>query len=663
MPLPEQRFFRAAAIAVGVVASWMVAGVAKAQVTLKFSSGSYGQLTGCNTGGRCTIKAGKQSGDNEFFLFGSFKTQGNKDVFFDNQKLNVIAGVSSGVAEITDPVIFAQPGSSFILLTPGGISISGSGGFASGPLLTPLSNLVLSTASKLTVFSGIELIPSDKNTFDVLGASEAAVGSFSGPINYARSGTFDPGEGRSDGLQYVGEFADQAVSIKGVTLTVERSLMIASQQARIEVVKSEAGIPSKLLTTAAGSLYETGTSGIHFNGDFIKIEGSELRTNGEISLWHSPDRSEGDWILKDSIFGINGGPVIGAVGKEKVWAIELFTNGFGTFTDNDGSPIDPSAPDQIARATTPNPYNPNVPPEPATAFTTVKLKNGVRVDRLTIDAVATSAGSDLETNKFRFRLVFSDGGAAMKIGGEPFTNLTSYGDGIDGLGQKKVYPNIKANSSSPRDPSQGLLIFDRTDQLVANGRDWSIQNIFGGTDDFANPSTGLFDPSLAVGGSIDPQRIGIAYSGFWFSDGEKTQAALRIASIAQSQPKPPPTQPQPQPQPQPQSQAPNGNGSDGNPGGSANGGRSGVSGRPVAVQTGGFSTTLQQIRLTIDNNIVQDFDNSPLAPPGPESAAVPVSTEGLLKSPPAEDGPCDPGAGVPCGRKQPGQVPGTQVRP
>jgi hypothetical protein len=162
--------------------------------------------------GFCGVSGGTGAGGNLFHRFSVFDTRGAiQGVSIDSGAYrNVIVGVVNALGSFIDkPVSLSSRGSLF-WLSPGGIAISGQGGFQN------VSRLNLSTATGLTIGSG---------SFDVFDTTAAQAAQLGADPLWGREGLInDPDQLAANGLQGNGD-----LSLNGGEITVERELLLDAQ--------------------------------------------------------------------------------------------------------------------------------------------------------------------------------------------------------------------------------------------------------------------------------------------------------------------------------------------------------------------------------------------------------------------------------------------------
>lgn len=651
-----------------LLGSWC--GMAHAQVVPMFP-GVYGSVdsTSCVAGGICGISPGNKSinNANEFYVFRNFntKTGGYAGVQFRNTAPNVIAGVTASEGTIIHvPVTFAQPDTSFVLLSPGGIRISGGGGFSivdSRGISTPLQNLVLSTAAKF-------------NEFDIINPAVEPK-TFGSQIKYAKDqmgGMVTP-DGQISGLSAFESYraSNQSsieIELSNVKLLVERSLLISAQEANISIVGGiKLSERTEIRTTANGTRSEIpyGKNGIFINGDNLKIDRSNLVSNGEILVSHRPQpgglspklpQNAINWVITNSTFAIGDGPVFKKDGVP-TWEVTLETNGFGQ--SESYGPIDITAKDIDGSEIVIEKIN------NATSLKSGLFVQGVKVDAKTSGIAkdekfvfsasirgTTDAGQDLKMaiggyadvssgydllqrqtidgNNLESRLVVS---SFPSIASKTFLKKDQFGKD-DYIGKDDSKFNGKLLLTGVDDIQQlGLTFLSSDDQLIS--REWSIA----GRDLLGN----LKEPTSSVADSgrfnaFSPALLqSFSIVGLWNGGDDKDQAVLRY--LQPPAPVVPPANPQTPP-----------------------GTSVGSGARPLpAAQVGVANaqppilTIFDRFGISIDANIVQDFDNSALSLPGSSRPALasPESQQAASKTIRVDPSMCAQESGTACGAVAP----------
>jgi len=209
-----------------------------------------GVVGGSCSSGLCNVDGGTAAGANLLHRFSSFDTRGAiTGVQINNGGFsNVVVGVTAPLGSFIDkPVSLSTPGSLF-WLSPGGIAVSGSGGFVNTTQLT------LSTATSQRIGEG---------RFDVFGTTPQQAALLSGsPRTGAADLVLDPA------LRAIAGMApDPEIVLQGVSLTVDRSLLVDN--------------PAGLVSVAGSTLSAASSTG---NGGSLTLTGTELWVDGSSSL-------------------------------------------------------------------------------------------------------------------------------------------------------------------------------------------------------------------------------------------------------------------------------------------------------------------------------------------------------------------------------------------
>jgi len=276
------------------------AGPLRAQVTGAGPGGLNttvnGVVGGSCTTGLCQVTGGTVGGSNLFHRFSSFDTRGAiTGVQIHNLGLpNVVVGVTAPLGSFIDkPVSLSSPGNLF-WLSPGGIAVSGSGGFIN------TNQLTLSTATNQLIGAG---------RFDVFGTTPQQAALLTGtPGTRARDLVLDPAVRAMAGMA-----PDPQIVLNGVQLTVDRSLLIDNPGGLVSVAGSTLSAASttgtggsitltgpQVWVDGASSLLATGPSG----GGLIQVGGSWQNSNPDvrqaITTW------VGSGALLDASATVNG---------------------------------------------------------------------------------------------------------------------------------------------------------------------------------------------------------------------------------------------------------------------------------------------------------------------------------------------------------------------
>ncbi|WP_143593743.1 YDG domain-containing protein [Synechococcus sp. 1G10] len=222
-----------------------------------------GDEGGCSSG-VCNVTEGRGVGDNLFHRFSKFDTRGGIErVNIDNTVFispdfsvykNVILGVIDPLGSFIDkPIELRSPGNLF-WLSPGGISISGSGGFQN------VQNLNLSTATGLQFSGGnVNIFDVVKTTSDqIVDDSNAFYGS---PV--FRGFTTDPNTLTSPplGLSVNGSLSivNGDLNISSGLLTVSNELLLDAQGGNVLLRSSAVKADGILVQTDSSIIVDRGT--------------------------------------------------------------------------------------------------------------------------------------------------------------------------------------------------------------------------------------------------------------------------------------------------------------------------------------------------------------------------------------------------------------------
>ncbi|MEA5424341.1 YDG domain-containing protein, partial [Synechococcus sp. CCY9202] len=185
---------------------------------------------------------------------------------------NVMVGVINSLGSFIDkPVSLSSKGNLF-WLSPGGITISGSGGFQN------VQHLNLSTATALRIGSGL---------FDVLGTTPAQAALLSGEPLRGRSGLVTD----SASLAALGLSSNGDLSLAGGTLTVDQSLLMDAQggnvilqAARLLVSGGEIEVAGRDVSISSSELNVSSADGvggrIAVEGEVVSVRDSRIDSSG-----------------------------------------------------------------------------------------------------------------------------------------------------------------------------------------------------------------------------------------------------------------------------------------------------------------------------------------------------------------------------------------------
>ncbi|MCT0224102.1 YDG domain-containing protein, partial [Synechococcus sp. CS-1328] len=254
----------------------------------------------CNAG-LCGVSGGTGAGSNLFHRFGAFDTRGGiTGVRIESGGYsNVMVGVINSLGSFIDKPISLSSKGNLFWLSPGGITISGSGGFQN------VQHLNLSTATGLRIGSGL---------FDVLGTTPAQAALLSGEPLRGRSGLVtDPAS-----LAVLGLSSNGDLSIDGGTLTVDQSLLLDAQggnvivqAARLLVSGGEIEVAGRDVSISASELNVSSPDGvggrITVEGDTVSVRDSRLDASGATGGGTVVLAAVGDLTLENSEVLATGG--------------------------------------------------------------------------------------------------------------------------------------------------------------------------------------------------------------------------------------------------------------------------------------------------------------------------------------------------------------------
>ncbi|MFS6826943.1 beta strand repeat-containing protein [Cyanobium sp. ATX-6F1] len=230
-----------------------------------------GQLGGSCGLGLCQVGGGTAAGRNLFHRFSAFDTRGGITGvnFSTGGAQNVFVGVTSPLGSFIDKLVsFSSPGNLF-WLSPGGIAISGAGGFAN------IQQLNLSTATGWRVGNGV---------FDAAGTTAGQAALLSGaPVSGLAGAVNDPATLAALGIQKNGD-----LSIAGGLLTVDQGLLLDAQggnvllqAARLQAKGGSVEIQGQSVRQDA-PIESSGTSGgsVTINAAGALTNGAPIQANG-----------------------------------------------------------------------------------------------------------------------------------------------------------------------------------------------------------------------------------------------------------------------------------------------------------------------------------------------------------------------------------------------
>lgn len=281
MPLPLRSFLQVGkGLGLSLVGTACLAGL-PARADLVPTTGPRSLGTGLNVNGMlaprcasglCQVVGGTSRGTNLFHRFDRFDTRsGITQVDFLNglQRAVIIGVTGPGGSFITAPIT-GQNGAGLFFLSPGGISISGAGGF------TGWGNLLLTTKTNLAIGSN------QFNAFTTL--PDTSPGWSSDPVLGTQALSTDPQSLSNNGLSGNGP-----IRMAGSLISVDRNLLIDSGDNSITLLK--ANLAAGRAGTPAGG--ETSHGAVSLKGNSIQATDSSvtaLRTGfeaGDISLLRS----------------------------------------------------------------------------------------------------------------------------------------------------------------------------------------------------------------------------------------------------------------------------------------------------------------------------------------------------------------------------------------
>ena len=209
-----------------------------------------GVVGGSCSSGLCQVTGGTAAGSNLFHRFSSFDTRGaiSGVQILNGAFANVVVGVTAPLGSFIDkPVSLSTPGS-LVWLSPGGLAVSGAGGFVNTTQLT------LSTATNQLVGAG---------RFDVFGTTPQQAALLTAmPRTGAADLVLDPALRAMAGMA-----PDPEIVLQGIHLTVDRSLLVDN--------------PGGLVSVAGSTLSASSTSG---TGGSITLTGRDVWIDGLSSL-------------------------------------------------------------------------------------------------------------------------------------------------------------------------------------------------------------------------------------------------------------------------------------------------------------------------------------------------------------------------------------------
>jgi filamentous hemagglutinin family protein len=162
--------------------------------------------------GLCQVGGGTAAGSNLFHRFSAFDTRGGITGvnFATGGASSVFVGVTSPLGSFIDKLVSFSGPTNLFWLSPGGISLSGAGGFAN------IQQLNLSTATGWKVGNGV---------FDAAGTTAGQAALLGGtPVSGLAGAVNDPAALAALGIQKNGD-----LSLAGGLLTVDQGLLLDAQ--------------------------------------------------------------------------------------------------------------------------------------------------------------------------------------------------------------------------------------------------------------------------------------------------------------------------------------------------------------------------------------------------------------------------------------------------
>ena len=209
-----------------------------------------GVVGGSCSSGLCQVTGGTAAGSNLFHRFSSFDTRGaiSGVQILNGAFANVVVGVTAPLGSFIDkPVSLSTPGS-LVWLSPGGLAVSGAGGFVNTTQLT------LSTATNQRIGEG---------RFEVFGTTPQQAALLTGqPGTAAADLVLDPAVRALAGME-----PDPEIVLQGIRLTVDRDLLVDNS--------------GGLVSVAGSTLSASSTSG---TGGSITLTGRDVWIDGLSSL-------------------------------------------------------------------------------------------------------------------------------------------------------------------------------------------------------------------------------------------------------------------------------------------------------------------------------------------------------------------------------------------
>ena len=242
--------------------------------------------------GLCQVGGGTAAGSNLFHRFSAFDTRGGiNGVNFSTGGLpNVFVGVTSPLGTFIDKLVSFSGPINLFWLSPGGISLSGAGGF------TNIQQLNLGTATGWRVGNGL---------FDAAGTTAGQAALLSGtPVTGLAGAVNDPAALAILGLQKNGD-----LSLAGGLLTVDQGLLLDAQGGNVLLQAAGLQAPGGRVEIQGSAVLQAtpiDVSGASGGSVAIKATGSVLNS--------APIQANGTTGVGGSIRLQAGGSVVQSVG-------------------------------------------------------------------------------------------------------------------------------------------------------------------------------------------------------------------------------------------------------------------------------------------------------------------------------------------------------------
>ncbi|MCP9824969.1 hypothetical protein KBY78_06095, partial [Synechococcus sp. EJ6-Ellesmere] len=285
---------QAASVALGLTALLAGASVTAGEVTatggaLGLGTAVNGLAGGSCAAGLCQVGGGTRADRNLFHRFSAFDTRGGITGvnFATGGSQNVFVGVTNPLGSFIDKLISLSSPGNLYWLSPGGIAISGAGGFAN------IQQLNLSTATSWRLGNGV---------FDAAGTTAGQAALLSGtPLQGAAGPLTDPASLAAIGLQTNGD-----LSLSGGLLTVDQSLLLDAQGGN--VLLQAAGIQAPSLSINGHSLLQntaltaSGSSGgsVRINATGSVVSGAPIEAKGRAGAGGSIAISAGQAVVQSA---------------------------------------------------------------------------------------------------------------------------------------------------------------------------------------------------------------------------------------------------------------------------------------------------------------------------------------------------------------------------